>query len=814
MAKKKQSGKTRPAGPDSPSVPSHNDGASEDGVRTPLTRRPLSTAEAPASRRKLTHRDTLTILAFGVLVAVCYFPATQAGFVWDDEVFTKAEPIRHVSGLWNIWFSPSDLTSEGHYWPLVYTSFWLEHKLWGFAPVGYHIVNVLLHLVNVLVLWRLMLRLAVPGAWMIAAVFAVHPLHVESVAWVIERKDLLSALFYLTAVLTWLRFVEEPRRRHYLGSLALFVAGLLSKSIVVTLPVALLIWHWWKQGHVTKADLLRLLPFFLVGLCIVYADWLFYSTRESISFGYSMMERGLIAARALWFYAGKLLWPTELAVIYPHWDLADPLGWGYVVAAAVMAVGLYCSRHRIGRGPLAGALFFAVTLSPVLGFIDYGYMQFSFVADRFQYLAGIGVLAVLVGGVAQGVGKLSGVARWGVQGIALGVIIVLGVLTYRQAGVYRNEVTFYGYVVSRNPQARGAYANFGKALLNLGKWEESLAVSLAGMGKDPDTVKVYSNAAVALLKLKRFDEAERYLRRALKIEPRNPNPLQNLGEVFRKQGRYEEALEWYQAALESDADFVLTHAGLGDALFRLMRYDEAIGYLERAVALLPPDSPMARSSRELLEKARVLVRTPDTAAVLQRFRRETETLLDLAESFRIQKRYEESLTFYRAAIQNDADLVRAHAGLGDALFRLKRYDEAGTTMKQALALQPDSSLARVLHFLIAEAARETGQLDEATEYYERALHIDPRFAQALNSLASLRFEQQRYEEALERFRTLVEIDPQNANAHSNVGAVLYLIDRPEEALQSFDRALALDPTLESARTNREQVRKSLQRSGP
>ena len=748
------------------------------------------------------------MLALGLLVAVSYFPATQAGFVWDDEVFTTAEPIRSVSGLWQIWFSPSDIPSEGHYWPIVYTTFWLEHKLWGFAPLGYHVVNILLHLVNTLLLWRIVSRLSVPGAWLIAAVFAVHPLHVESVAWVIERKDLLAALFYLTAVLTYLRFVEYPRAGPYFSTLALFVAGLLCKSIVVTLPAALLIYHWWRQDRVTGRDLSRLLPFFIVGSAIVFADWLFYSAREPVSFDYSMIERVLIAVPALWFYAGKLLWPTNLAVIYPHWDLADPLVRGYVVAAVGVVMLLYFARHWIGRGPLAGALFFAVTLSPVLGFIDYGYMLFSFVADRFQYLAGIGIMAVLIGGFAHVLGKLSGAAQWGMRGIAIGVIVVLGVLTYRQAGIYRDEITFYSHIISLNPHARGAHANLGNALRKQGRLEECLAISLAGVQKDPDAAKVHTNVGLVLLEQDEFDEAEKYLHRALKLEPRNPYFLQIMGELHREQGRYEDALEYYGAAIQSDANFALAYAGLGAALFSLTRYDEAIGPLERAIAL-QPDSSRAHSSQELIDKARLLARNPDSAEVLQRFGRDTETLLDLAESFRTQKHYEKSLALYRAAIENDADLVQAHAGLGDALFRLTRYDEAAIIMKQALFLQPDSSLARTLHFLIAQAAQASNREDEAETHYEHALKIDPHFAEALIHLARLRFGQKRYDEVLELFATLIEINPKNASAHSDMGVVLFHLGRAKEALHSFDRALELDPTNQTARANREQVRMSL-----
>ena len=377
-------------------------------------RRTVATASPLTAVVSYSRQDTLALVVLSLLVVVSYLPAMLwGGFVWDDSILIDAKPVQDVSGLWQIWFSPSAIEGEGHYWPLVYTTFWLEHKLWGFNPTGYHIVNVLLHLANTLLVWHLMRRLSVPGAWVVAAVFAVHPLHVESVAWVIERKDVLSGLFYLASALVWIRFVEQPRRGWYVGSLALYASGLLSKSIVVTLPVALLIWHWWQQGRVTLTDLKRLVPFGVVGLVITVGDLSFYRSREVLSLDYSLIERALIAARALWFYAGKLLWPSELAVIYPLWDIrvSDLLAWGYLVAAVALAVALWYFRHQVGRGPLAGALFFVVTLSPVLGFVDYGYMEYAFVADRFQYLAGIGVMAVVIGAATYGVRCLSGLDR-------------------------------------------------------------------------------------------------------------------------------------------------------------------------------------------------------------------------------------------------------------------------------------------------------------------------------------------------------------------------------------------------------------------
>ena len=549
-------------------------------------------------------------LGLGLLVAVSYYPAVLGGFVWDDRAFTEAAPVREPSGLRHIWFSPSEIQGEGHYWPLTYTTFWLDHRLWGFAPAGFHAVNLLLHFANVLLLWRLLLRMAVPGAWMIAALFAVHPVHVEAVAWVIGRKDLLATLFYLSAGRAWLRFLDEPHpSRQYTCyglALALFAAGLLCKSIGVTLPVALLICQWWRHGHVTWVDLRRVAPFFAVGLGIAAADLSYY--REDVAAWitrYSPVERVLLATHALWFYLGKLLWPTGLAVIYPHWEVtvADPLAWGYVAAAIAVAAALWFLRHRIGRGPLAGVLFFAVTLSPVLGFVNYGYMQFSFVADRYQYLAGIGPLAVIVGAAAWGLTKLPEIAGKVALGLALAVLVLLGTLSWRQAGIYRDEITFFNHVISYNPTAWNAHLNLGKALFESGRREEGLAAIRTELTLRPDSFKAHYSAGLMFLHLDRLDESEKHMRRALELNPRYPDTILNLGGLHLKRGEYEEALALYRRAVEMTSDNAAAWSNMGIALYSLDRADEALQSFDRALAL-DPTLEVARTNREAVLASR------------------------------------------------------------------------------------------------------------------------------------------------------------------------------------------------------------------
>ena len=673
MAKRRPTEKTQHQ-QSAPSKPSRQERRQEDR-NDAKARQTVETASPLTAATSYSRQDVLALVALGLLVIVSYLPAmVWGGFVWDDNLCIKVDPVREVSGLQQIWFSPSAIEEEDHYWPLVYTTFWLEHKLWGFDPTGYHIVNVLLHLANTLLLWHLLRRLAVPGAWVVAAVFAVHPLHVESVAWVIERKDVLSGLFYLAAVLAWMRFVEQPNPRWYVWSLVLYVAGLLSKSIVVTLPAALLIWHWWKQGRVTSTNLLRLVPFCVVGLVITVGDLSFYRSGASTSFDYSLTERILIAARALWFYAGKLLWPSELAVIYPRWDIRvyDPLAWGYLVAAVALVVALWHFRRQLGRGPLAGALFFAVTLSPVLGFVDYGYMNYAFVADRFQYLAGIGVMAVVISAAAYGVRRLSGLWQKGALGVAAVVIVVLGLLTWRQANIWRDDEILNRHIIALNPQARNAHRHLGKALYNQGRYEEALDVARAAVEQHPDSFAPHGILGAILTALGRFEEAETHLRRAIALNPQARNAHLNLGEALHNQARNEEAVDAYRVAIEQLPDDALAHSNLGMVLIELERFEESETHLRRAIALNPIH---------------------------------TEALYSLAKLRFKQQRYDEMLKLYQRLIDIDPTDAVAYGDMGVALFLLNRNDEALRSFDQALSLDPTMKGVRANREAVLEAMR-------------------------------------------------------------------------------------------------------------
>ena len=720
-------------------------------------------------------------LALSALVLASYWPALSAGFVWDDSIFAEAPVIREgASGLARIWFDPGTIEGEHHYWPIVYSSFWLEHALWGLAPLGSHLVNLLLHLLVTFLVWRLLHRLAVPGAAAAAAIFAVHPLHVESVAWAIERKDLLSAAFFLGALLAWLGFVAAPGLKRYLGSLLLFVAALLSKSIAVTLPVTLLLERFWTTGRIGRADLLRTAPFFAVGLVVGLADLAYYRTREGLDLAATFVERLLAAARALGFYVGKLVWPVELPVIYPRWEIraADPAGWAWVAAALALAAAVWFGRRRLGRGPLAGLGFFAVTLSPVLGFVDYGYLQFAFVADRFQYLAGIGIMALAAGAAAAGAARLARPLRGAVLAGFTAVLLLFAGLSHRQSEIWRDEATLFGHIVSRNPEARDAWFNLAHALSEEGRTGEALGAARASLGTSSNPVAAHLFLAELHRELDEREAAVALYREALAL---GPDPAVELtvrailADSLRRLGSLEEAAEAYErlAALDPEDPAPLSH--LANIRSSQGRADEAEEHIRRARALAPRDP-----------------------VILQ----------NVAEALRKQERHEEAVAGFGRVLELDPEMAAAYAGRGAARFVLGRHEAAASDLERAIELEPEAASRPGNEVLIGRALLALGRSEEeAAARFRAALEADPRHPAALDRLGLVRFRQGRYREALDLYERHAAEDPDNAAIHSNIGAALYQLQRRDEAIASLERALELDPAHEPARRNLEQIRR-------
>ena len=610
-----------------------------------------------------------------LLVVGAYFPALSTGFIWDDLAFTSAAPIAEPSGIWRIWFSPAEIEGEGHYWPLTYTTFWLEHQLWGsFWAPGFHATNLLLHCANAVLVWHLLRRLgALPvwWAWAVAALFAVHPVHAEAVVWVIGRKDLLATLFYLGTALAWLRAWQEPAATSWYGiALLLFAAGLLCKSIGITLPIALLLHAWWQNGRLTLNDGWRVAPFFLVAFGIGIGDMRYYE--EVIDVDYTFIERAQIAAHSLWFYLGKLLWPVDLMPIYPHWrvDVAAVVPWIYTLCAIAVAATAWLLRRKLRRGAFAGAGFFVLTLSPTLGLVPFGYMQFAFVANRYQYLADVGALAVVVGAAALAFRAYAGTMRWPAVAVASALLVVLGVHSWRYAGIYQDDIVFFRHVIASNPQARDAHYNLGSALFRAGEREEGLALTQASLALRPGSMKAQYGAGMMLHQLGRPEEALGHLRSALAINANNSIVQHATGEVLMALGRGGEAQEHFRRTLAVEPRHWAARVNLARLLVNTGRADEAARHLREAMTIRPD---------------------------------RIDTLLLLANIEFNRQRYNEALEAYRRVVDALPNNAQAWSGMAAALYHLGRPSEALRHVDRALALDPSLQEARNNRVAIAAA---------------------------------------------------------------------------------------------------------------
>jgi tetratricopeptide (TPR) repeat protein len=481
-----------------------------------------------------------------VVTLVAYQPVLRhAGFIWDDDSYVTENPtLRSVDGLKGIWIKPGTTIQ---YYPLVFTSFWVEYHLWGLQPFGYHLVNILLHALNALLLWLVLRRLEIPGAWLAAMIFAIHPIQVESVAWITERKNVLSGLFYLLAALAYLRFRPltdaKPSGawdwRIYPLLIALFLAALLSKTVTCSLPVALLLLVWWKTGRVAKRDALALAPLFALGaaLGLVTVQMEKHAGAAGAEWTLSFVQRGLVTGRALWFYATKLFWPHNLTFIYPRWEIDAGVWWQYAfpVAALAVLIALWWLRSRIGRGPLVATLCFAVTLAPALGFFDLYPFRYSYVADHFQYLACIGLIALTASAAA------AMYQRAGQQGRDSGrlatalVLVLLVVSTWKQAHIYRDQETLWRNTLTRNPAAWMAHNNLGAILIQQGKIEEGVWHSEQALQLNPDDSEAHYRLGVALERAGKTNDAIWHYQQALRTQPDYPKARNALARLQSRQ---------------------------------------------------------------------------------------------------------------------------------------------------------------------------------------------------------------------------------------------------------------------------------------
>jgi protein O-mannosyl-transferase len=597
-----------------------------------------------------------------IVTFLIYFPALRGGFVFDDNaLIINNRLIQASNGLHRVWFT----TEAPDYYPLTESLWLLEWRAWGRNAAGYHVVNVLLHAANAVLVWIVLQRLKVRGAWLAGLVFAIHPVNVATVAWISEQKNTLSMLLYLVAILLYLRFDEDGGWQWYGASLAAFLLALLSKTAVVALPVVLLGCLWWSRGRVRWKDVLRSVPFFLLSLVLgLVTVWFQYhralagiSVRTN-----SFLARLATAGCAVWFYLYKALLPVNLMLIYPKWHVDTSYGGSYMPGALLVGCFLifWWKRKTWGRPLLFGLGYFVAMLFPVLGFFHQGFYQYSLVSDHWQYYSIVGPIALVVAAAAIG-RRVDQPGRSVGEVAALAALLLLGVATWTRAGVYASAETLWRDTLARNPNAWVAHNNLGLILQESGKVSEATEHYEQALRIEPDYAEAHNNLGLVLQRLGKVSEAVAHYEQALQIKPDFADAHDNLGTALAQTGKIKEAIAHFEQALRIEPDYAEAHNNLGLVLQRLGKVSEAIPHFEQALRI-----------------------KPDFA----------EAHYNLGVALVQLGRPQEAMGHWQQALQVKPDYAEAHYNLGVALVQLGRIPEAIEHLQQALRIKPDFAPAQ------------------------------------------------------------------------------------------------------------------------
>jgi len=625
-----------------------------------------------AAGNRATGRQWVGGLILVLAVLVPYAPLRHAGFLWDDDTFLTENPlIRAADGLRRFWFTGEPVD----YWPVTSSTLWLEWRAWGLNPLGYHVTNVLLHALEVLLIWRILERLRVPGAFLAAAVFAVHPVNVATVAWITQRKNLMAMLFYLISILFFVNAEDSrpgggghtgPPGRWLWLSLAAFALAMLSKASVAMLPVVLLGIVAWRR-RVTWGDLARTIPFFAVAAALVVVNFRFTVQSASEVASHAGLTQRLLGAGAVtWFYLAKALLPFHLMFIYPQWTVraSDPAWWLPLGAAAGLTALLWLMRRRWGRGPVFAWLYFCVSLVPVMGFTNVYFMHYSLVSDHYEHLALVGAIAPVAAGFAIWRRRAAGVLRTAGDAAAVLVIAGLAWLTASHCSDYMDVETLWRTSMVRNPRAWIAYNNLANELVRKG----------------------------------RANEAEALCRRALALEPNQPKTRATLGIALDSEGRPGEAMAEYRAAIAMQPDVPETYDNLGQVLMEIGSLDEAVANFETALRLNPSGF---------------------------------KTLNNLGAAFAREGRLADAVGCFRRALAIRGDFAEAHYNLGNALHGRGLDGDAEAEFRLAIAADPGLAGA---HVNLGNILLGKGRLEDAIAQYRRALEINPSLDNARRNL--------------------------------------------------------------------------------
>ncbi len=717
-------------------------------------------------------RDWVWALLLSALVFAAYAQVFRAGFIWDDESHLTRNPcVIGPLGLKEIWSS-----AQAVYYPLVLTSFWALHKFVGLNPLPYHALNVLLHAASAILLWRVLKRLKVRGAWLGAALWAVHPVMVQSVAWVTELKNTQSCVFYLLSIFFFFKWqdrggaVSRPSQRRtsdrrFLGfvlSLLFFLLATLSKPSVVMLPLVLALCIWWTRRKIRWGDALAVAPFAVISaIASAWTIWEqeFHAHAFGPDWAQTLPERFIIAGRAIWFYLSKLIWPYPLIFIYPRWDVASSNLVAYfpLMLAITGLIALWFGPAKWGRALFFAAAYYVISLFPVLGFFNVYFFRYSFVSDHFQYLASMGPLALAGAGIAVLAGRFSekpfALAPDTLQSsaraaqtpkrlknallVGLGglFLFLLPVLTWRQTTQYHDLNALYTTTLKKNPDCWMAHYNLGIVLSEQGETDQAIDQYRQAITQRSDYAEAHYNLGRLLAEQGHFDGAIAHYEKAAQINPSDPEAQNNLGVTLFGIGRVDDAIAHYLKALEIQPGYAEASCNLANSLIAMGDFDGAIARYSACLSAMP-DQPEAQ--------------------------------YNLASALLRKGRIDEAIVHYRKVLQLNPESSDAHANLGSALLAKARVRDAMAEYAKALQISPENvaALSNLAWLLATSADGSLRNGSEAVALAERAESASSRsdnYAKVLRIAAAAYAEAGRFTEAKETAQKALE----TANGQGN-----------------------------------------------
>ena len=740
---------------------------------------PAIVSEPPDVQRPLWQRDWLWAFLLIALVFISYAQAFNADFIWDDESHLTRNPcIVGPLGLKEVWTS-----ARAVYYPLVLTTFWTVHKFVGLSPWPYHLLNVLLHAGSAVLLWRILRQLNVRGAWLGAALWALHPVMVQSVAWITELKNTQSCLFYVLSIFYFLKWddrrrirrksqnqdaadqggaVSRPSGRGLEDGHSLILFGLswsfftlatLSKPSVVMLPVILALCVWWRTGRIRWRDVATLAPFVLISaLASVWTifEQKFHAGAIGAEWAQTWPERLVITGRAIWFYLAKLAWPHPLIFIYPRWEINSSQLITYLPLLAALAglLALWLIRTKWSCAGFFAAAYYVVSLFPVLGFFSIYFFRYSFVSDHFQYLASMGPLALAGAGIVTGCSRFaasrrlsalpstsrhpprrasSALATTPLVGICGVLLLVLVFLTWRQTAVYHNLVTLYTATLTKNPGCWMAHYNLGIALNDQGDTNGAIAHYRQAVELRPSYGEAHYNLGRLLVQKGQLQEAITHYVKALDINPADAEAHNNLGATLFASGRVDEAITHYRKALAIQPDYADASCNLASALLSRGDLDGAIAYYSACLRVSPNQAEAQYNlASALFRKGRTDEAVAHYQKVLELRPENADARANLGSVFLAKGRVRDAMAQYRDALRIAPDDVAAQSNLAWLLATaadpsLRNGSEAVLLAERAESESSRSENRAIVLRILAAAYAEAGRFVEAKKTAEQAL---------------------------------------------------------------------------------------------